>query len=197
MVWGLAAAGFLALAICLIALPLGRVLGVMDIPDGVRHRHKNPTPMTGGLAVMAPSVLAAGFFAITTDFFPLYAGVGALMVPATTVTFFHFSFLGVALFLTGWWGLGFTAISMVGLQNALNMADGKNGLGVGLCVIWVALLMPYAPGHLMPLLAVMLVALAVTAGFNLAGRVFLGDSGTYSISVTIGVLTVYVYNVNF
>ncbi len=49
----------------------------------------------------------------------------------------------------------------------------------------------------MPLLAVMLVAMAVTAGFNLAGRVFLGDSGTYSISVTIGVLTVYVYNVNF
>ena len=207
----------------------------MDIPDGVRHRHKNPTPMTGGLAVMVPSVLAAGFFAVTTDFFPLYAAVGALMVvflavgllddrgrlrptlrlavsglavlalmlviPAATVTFFHFSFLGVALFVTGWWGLGFTAISLVGLQNALNMADGKNGLGAGLCVIWVALLMPYAPGHLMPLLAVMLVALAVTAGVNLAERVFLGDSGTYSISVTISVtisvLTVYVYNVNF
>jgi len=231
MVWGLAASGVFALAICLVAGPLGRVLQVMDIPDGVRHLHKNPTPMTGGLSVMGPTILATGYLAVTTDYSPFYGGVTALMVaalllgltddrahippmlrlglstgsvlalmifvPATTVTFFHFSFLPFAVFLAGWWGLGFTALSMVGLQNALNMADGKNGLGVGLCLIWVALLVPYAPGHLVPLLAVMLVALGVTAAFNLAGRLFLGDSGTYSLSVSIGVLTVYVYNVNF
>ena len=231
MVWGLAASGIFALAICLGAGPLGRALKVMDIPDGVRHLHKNPTPMTGGLSVMGPTVLAAGYLAVTTNFSPFYGGVAALMVaslllgltddrahirpllrlglstgtvlalmifvPATTVTFFHFSFLETAIFLAGFWGIGFTAISMVGLQNALNMADGKNGLGVGLCLVWVALLVPYAPEHLVPLLAVMLVALGVTAAFNLAGRLFLGDSGTYSLSVTIGVLTVYVYNVNF
>ena len=231
MVLGRAASGIFALAICLVAGPLGRALKVMDIPDGVRHLHKNPTPMTGGLSVMGPTVLAAGYLAVTTNFSPFYGGVAALMVaslllgltddrahirpllrlglstgtvlalmifvPATTVTFFHFSFLETAIFLAGFWGIGFTAISMVGLQNALNMADGKNGLGVGLCLVWVALLVPYAPEHLVPLLAVMLVALGVTAAFNLAGRLFLGDSGTYSLSVTIGVLTVYVYNVNF
>ena len=231
MVWGLAASGFLAFAICFAAAPIGRALGIMDIPDGVRHRHKNPTPLSGGLSVMAPAILATGFLAVTTEFIPFYTAVVALMagflglglvddrghisavlrlalsglavlamtfvVPATTVIFFHFSFLGIVLFLTGWWGVGFTVVSVVGLQNALNMADGKNGLGVGLCLIWVALLMLYSPAHLLPMLAVMLVALAVTAAFNLAGRVFLGDSGTYSISVTIGVLTVYVYNVNF
>jgi len=231
MVWGLAASGVFALTICLVAGPLGRILQVMDIPDGVRHPHQNPTPMTGGLSVMGPTILATGYLAVTTDFSPFYGGVTALMaaslllgltddrahifpmlrlglstglvlallifVPATTVTFFHFSFMQVALFLAGWWGIGFTAISMVGLQNALNMADGKNGLGVGLCLIWVALLVPYAPSHLVPLLMVMLVALGVTAVFNLAGRLFLGDSGTYSLSVSIGVLTVYVYNVNF
>ena len=231
MVWGVAASGVLALAICLIAGPLGRALKVMDIPDGNRHLHQNPTPMTGGLSVMIPTILVAGFLAATTDYLPLYAGITGLMVasmglgladdrghirpllrlslstgtvlalliyvPATTVTFFHFSSLEVALFLTGFWGIGFTAISMVGLQNALNMADGKNGLGVGLCLTWVAMLVPYAPDHLVPLLAVMLMALGVTAAFNLAGRLFLGDSGTYSLSVTIGALTVYVYNVNF
>ena len=231
MVWGLAASGVFALAICLIAAPLGRTLGVMDVPDGVRHRHRDPTPMTGGLSVMAPAVLAAAFLAATTEFLPFYAALAALMagflvlgliddrrhlrplvrlslsagavlaflvaVPATTVTFFHFSFFSVALFLAGWWGVGFTVISMVGLQNALNMADGKNGLAVGLCLTWVALLMAYAPGHLMALLGVIFVALGVTAVFNLRGRIFLGDSGTYALSVTIGALTVYVYNVNF
>ena len=231
MVLALAASGVLTLVICLVAGPLGRVLQVMDIPDGVRHLHQNSTPMIGGLSVMVPTILATGVLAVTTDFSPFYAGVAALMafslllgltddrahippmlrlglstgsvlalmifVPATSVTFFHFSFMQVALLLTGFWGLGFTAISMVGLQNALNMADGKNGLAVGLCLIWVALLVPYAPSHLVPLLGVMLVTLGVTAVFNVGGRLFLGDSGTYSLSVSIGVLTVYVYNVNF
>ncbi len=231
MVWGLIASGILALALCLVSAPMGRMLKVMDVPDGDRHRHQNPTPMTGGIAVVAPSVLAAGFLAATTHFAPFYAAVAAAMVvflalglmddrrhmrpflrlsisalgvfavlmavPATTVTFFHFSFSVVALFLAGWWGIGFTVLSTVGLQNALNMADGKNGLAMGLCLIWLVLLMAYAPAHLVPLLAVMIVALAVTGVFNLRGRVFLGDSGTYALSVTIGVLTIYVYNVNF
>ena len=38
------------------------------------------------------------------------------------------------------------------------------------------------------------VCLLVTLIFNLRGKLFLGDSGTYATSLTIGLLTVYTYN---
>ena len=76
MVWGLAAAGFLALAICLIALPLGRVLGVMDIPDGVRHRHKL-MPWRWGLVGYLTLVAAPGIAArMAPDWTILWAASG-------------------------------------------------------------------------------------------------------------------------
>src|SRR3546814_5035214 len=57
---------------------------------------------------------------------------------------------------TGAWGLPFTVLCLVGLQNAVNMADGKNGLVIGLCFIWTSILVIYAPPHLYPLLATLL-----------------------------------------
>ena len=46
-------------------------------------------------------------------------------------------------------------------------------------------------------LLVFAVCLCVALGFNLAGRLFLGDSGTYAISVFVGLLTIYCYKVGF
>jgi UDP-GlcNAc:undecaprenyl-phosphate GlcNAc-1-phosphate transferase len=46
-------------AICLFARPLGGWLGVIDHPDRDRKTHAGPTPMVGGIAVMAPLVLWA------------------------------------------------------------------------------------------------------------------------------------------
>jgi len=120
-----------------------------------------------------------------------------LAVPSIIVTFFHFSFLDAPVFLGGIWAMNFTVLCLVGLQNAINMADGKNGLVIGSSLIWVLLLLAYAPVHLQPVLLVLVVGLAVTLCFNLTGRLFLGDSGSYALSIAIGVLTVYVYQVNF
>lgn len=46
-------------AICLFARPLGEWLGVIDHPDADRKTHLEPTPMVGGIAIMAPLVLWA------------------------------------------------------------------------------------------------------------------------------------------
>ena len=118
-------------------------------------------------------------------------------IPALRISFLKFSFLTNALFLDGWAAPVFTLLCLVGLQNAVNMADGRNGLVIGLSLVWTLILFAYAPAHLYPLLAVLAIALATGFAFNLRGRLFLGDSGTYSLSVGIGLLTIYCYYVNF
>lgn len=44
----------LTVAICIFAWPVGEWLGVIDYPDTERKSHAGPTPMVGGIAVMAP-----------------------------------------------------------------------------------------------------------------------------------------------
>ena len=77
------------------------------------------------------------------------------------------------------------------------MADGKNGIVIGLSLLWVVALVAFGPMHLRPFLVVFAAGLAIALPFNLRGHLFLGDSGTYAISIVVGALTLYVYSVNF
>jgi UDP-GlcNAc:undecaprenyl-phosphate/decaprenyl-phosphate GlcNAc-1-phosphate transferase len=85
----------------------------------------------------------------------------------------------------------FTIICLVGLQNAINMADGMNGLVIGLAAIWTGCLMFYAPDQLQLYLRFMLLGLLILLPFNLRDSLFLGDAGSYSIGATIGLLMIY------
>jgi UDP-GlcNAc:undecaprenyl-phosphate GlcNAc-1-phosphate transferase len=87
----------------------------------------------------------------------------------------------------------FTILCLVGLQNALNMADGMNGLLIGLSIFWTACLFRYAP-ELQFYLALMLLGLIILLLYNLAGALFLGDAGSYAIGGTIGILMIYCYH---
>ncbi len=125
------------------------------------------------------------------------AAVGALTIlPLFAVDFLSFSFygpvvhLGAATFL-------FTVACIVGLINAVNMADGQNGVVIGLSLMWTLFLFAYAPGELHPLLVVLALGLLITLVFNLKGAVFLGDSGTYGISVAVALMATYSYNANY
>jgi UDP-GlcNAc:undecaprenyl-phosphate/decaprenyl-phosphate GlcNAc-1-phosphate transferase len=91
-------------------------------------------------------------------------------------------------------GAAFSVLCLVALQNAVNMADGKNGLVIGLSLIWIAALAVYAPSQLTPILIVLAVGLGITLVFNLRGKLFLGDAGSYALSVVIGALAIYAYN---
>ena len=222
----------LALGLCLAAAPLGRFLGVVDVPDGRRKTHSRETPLVGGIATVLPVLAMAVVLASTTSFAPLYASLAVILalflllglvddrrhirlrplwrlgisvaasiavlvaVPGLELTFLKFSFLTNTIFLGGF-GLAFTVLCLVGLQNAINMADGKNGLVIGLVLIWTVGLLHFAPAHVEPVLIAFALGLAIALPFNLSGRLFLGDSGTYAISILVGVLTLYAYNVNF
>lgn len=120
--------------------------------------------------------------------------VGALYsVPGLQIAFLKFTGFGAALYLDSLWVWVFSLICLVGLQNAVNMADGKNGLVLGMALVWSALLWLHAPEHLRPLLELLFLALAITFAFNLAGRLFLGDGGTYTLGGLIGLLAIYCY----
>ena len=116
--------------------------------------------------------------------------------PEFGLSFLKFGFLNYTFFLEGWSVL-LTILCVVGLQNAVNMADGSNGLVIGMSILWSIALMLYAPTVLLPLLLITLVALVVALVFNWKSRLFLGDSGSYALSVYFGFLAIYTYNHSF
>ena len=154
----------------------------------------------GVLAVAACAFLVIGFIDDRNHLPPVvrlllgaaicYAVVE--VVPEFGITFIYFSFWPEATALSGWTA-AFTVLCLVGLKNAVNMADGRDGLVVGLSLVWVGLMAIHTPDHIEPLLAILAVTLLIVLAFNMAGRLFLGDSGSYAISIIIGLLAIHAY----
>jgi UDP-GlcNAc:undecaprenyl-phosphate GlcNAc-1-phosphate transferase len=116
------------------------------------------------------------------------------MIPDLRLTVLHFSFSDAAFLLPGTVAAGFALVCLLGLQNAVNMADGKNGLVIGMSIVWSAFLMLPAPDELRPILISLLISLTVTGFFNIRGKLFLGDAGSYSLAIILGMLSIYVFN---
>lgn len=215
----------LTLGFCAFAGRVGVRLGVIDHPDANRKRHRRPTPLVGGIALMVPLVLvalheawaapvfahtflglavAAGSFAALGWFddrneapptarLVISVGLGAMIVlmdPALRLTQIEVLSLSVPL---GLFAIPLTVLCLVGLQNAINMADGLNGLVIGLSIFWTICLLIHAPPYLIPFLSFLLLGLFILLPYNLAGRLFLGDAGSYSLAVVIGLLMIVVY----
>lgn len=105
----------------------------------------------------------------------LVFGTAAALDPTFNVRILDFEHPPFAFGLGSWvTAIIFTVICLVGLVNAINMADGKNGLVIGLCIGWLLLLTMRAPPSMLPLILILCVALAVLLAFNLAGKLFLG-----------------------
>lgn len=90
----------------------------------------------------------------------------------------------------------FSALCLVAFTNAVNMADGRNGLVIGLSLIWSLALSAYLPADLQTPVFGVAISLLVAGYFNLRGRLFLGDSGTYSLSALIGLLGLYAHGLS-
>lgn len=125
----------------------------------------------------------------------LALGVVIAVIPDFAVMTLRFSGIAATSVLPMVAGVGFTLLCLVGLLNAINMADGKNGIVIGFGIVWTIVLAFHAPPLLWPLLAGAGGALAVTWGFNLRGKLFLGDGGSYSLSALYGLAAIMAYNV--
>ena len=200
--------GLTVLACCSLAGPVGRLLGVIDYPDGGRKSHARPTPMVGGIALTLPLMLVAAIESTMQlahgDIFRsiLMVGGGFLVLgwyddryhiqPAVrlfvSTALFGAVILahpGLALetldlgFLIplGALAFPFTVLCLVGLQNAINMADGMNGLLTGLSIFWTACLLKYAPAHMDLYLTLMLLTTLATSLIWGVNTLFLLDAG--------------------
>lgn len=159
------------------------------------------TPLYFGLLVLSATFLGMGFLddrghlppGLRLSVATLSCAIVVFAVPELRLTQLDFAF-GSFGPMPEWGGGAFAVLCLVALQNAVNMADGKNGLVIGLSLIWVAALAVYAPVQLTPVLVVLALGLCITLVFNLRSKLFLGDAGSYALSVVIGALTIYTYN---
>jgi len=87
-----------------------------------------------------------------------------------------------------WAYLPLMAVTIVGVVNAVNMADGQNGLVGGMFVVWSACLALVSNGTLALMAAMMCALCMVFLFFNLRGKMFLGDCGSYGVTFVIGLM---------
>jgi UDP-GlcNAc:undecaprenyl-phosphate/decaprenyl-phosphate GlcNAc-1-phosphate transferase len=165
-----------------------------------------PPAWVSTLLVWLASVVAMTLVGIADDRHSLSArdrllvsflvfGSAALVDPHFNVRILNFEFVPLGFGLgAGWLAVIFTSLCCVGLVNAVNMADGKNGLVIGLCIGWLCLLALRAPTGLLPLIGILVAVLIVLMIFNLQGMLFLGDGGAYGVATAIGLIAIMTYN---
>lgn len=87
----------------------------------------------------------------------------------------------------------FTLACIIGFQNAVNMADGRNGLVLGLAIFWTLHLQAHVPNYLLPLLGGVFASIFVVFIANVRGQLFLGDCGSYGIATLFSIIALYLY----
>lgn len=210
-------------AIIFLLSPFATRLGLVDKPGG-RKDHAAPTPVTGGLAIAVGTILpalaltppnvqvvglgvAAIILVITGVLDDIYDLPWPIRVLAQTAAALAIVLIGdvrvaqigpvfgLGPLDLGYLSVPFTIIATVGLINALNMADGIDGLAGSLCVCTLGMLVVaslYAGNaDLAHGLTVIVGAVVAYLAFNLRlpwrkrARIFLGNSGSAYLGLII------------
>ena len=198
-----------------VARPIARRIGLTDTPGG-RKVHAEPVPLVGGISIFFGFCLALLVAGIPLGSLrALIAGSGLLLVVGVLDDFRELSprsrfmaqiiaalvmslwgqvyleefgnLFGLGSLTLGWLALPISVFCVVGVINALNMADGVDGIAssaVLICVAGMGFLQWTAtgtlPAHLLLLEACVAAFWLANAGIVFRGpaRVFLGDGGS-------------------
>jgi UDP-GlcNAc:undecaprenyl-phosphate GlcNAc-1-phosphate transferase len=214
----------LAMVVTMACMPVfGRVAskwGILDKP-GVRKVHEVPIPRVGGLAMIIGVLAAAAIviplesrdwyfiiaavvltvFGAMDDRFDLHYGVklaGQLIAVMIVVVGadiqIHFITLEDRVMLPPWISVPLTVIFLVGVTNAINLADGLDGLAGGTTFLCLgALAMLAHSGGQVTAVALSLAFAGAVLGFlrfnTYPASVFMGDAGSQLLGFAIGVLS--------
>jgi UDP-GlcNAc:undecaprenyl-phosphate GlcNAc-1-phosphate transferase len=210
-----AGAPFLATVFLILLLrPVAVRLGLVDHPSSARKTHADPTPLVGGAAITIGALACAAFLLpMTQDVVALGAASLLMLVVGTFDDRFDINWRirivaqsAAALILYFWGGvrvesigyalgfpghslgvlsLPFTVLATVGITNAVNWADGVDGLAGSLSLSALVMLIAAAiyagNGALVSDLVLMAGCVVAFLAFNLRlpwrprAKVFLGD----------------------
>jgi UDP-GlcNAc:undecaprenyl-phosphate GlcNAc-1-phosphate transferase len=203
---------------------LGRraaLLHVLDVP-GERKVHDRPMPRVGGIAMAigaaaafavwlpldrlslaylsgALIVLAFGIWDDRRDLKPAVKLMGQLLAVSIVVWLggveIHSITLTARIELPPALALPLTYLFLVGVTNAINLADGLDGLAGGTTLLCFAAIAALSVGHDAPFVAtVSCVMIGSLLGFlrynTYPARVFMGDGGSQLLGFTAGVVAV-------
>jgi UDP-GlcNAc:undecaprenyl-phosphate GlcNAc-1-phosphate transferase len=122
-------------------------------------------------------------------FLCVFCGIAATINPGfVTQTLYWASFDSGHI--STWAYCALTGLAVIGLINAVNMADGQDGVVGSMFAVWSTCLMLVTTGSSQHLAALMLGASLVFLAFNLTRRMFLGDCGTYGVTVVFAMLAI-------
>ncbi len=206
-----------------VLMPLARRIDLVDCPGG-RKCHDGPVPLIGGIAMFWGFLFAVLTLDVSlAPLRALFAGSALLVLVGVLDDFHELSsrtrFIGqimAALAMIYWggvrlghlghlvssglftlrpWEAPVTAFATVGVINALNMADGLDGLAGSLALIALGTMaaLALAAGHLAEAQVLLVLASAVAAflclNLRFAGRpralVFMGDAGSMFLGFAI------------
>ncbi len=158
------------------------------------------------LLVVSAAAIGIGLLGMIDDklklswhsrFIALWLIMAALLVsvPALQLTELRWSW-GVTTELGALGGSLFTALCLVGLVIALNMMDGFNGSVLSQCLVWSLIFGTLAATGYASAYAYIAVIVALILGFNLKGKLFLGDGGAYALGILMGCGAILTYSTN-
>ncbi len=200
---------------------MAKRVGLVDYP-GRRKRHRGEIPLIGGPAIFAGLSFGVLLTADTLNSYrPLFAALAVLLIAgvlddlrdltprqkflaqlvagvcmvywAGSTVLSLGDLLGIGNISTDWLAIPFTLIALLGLINAVNMADGADGLAAGLSLIaflflaFCALLIghPVSAQILFTIIAAVLAFWSMNMRFpwQAHAKVFLGDSGSMMLGM--------------
>jgi UDP-GlcNAc:undecaprenyl-phosphate GlcNAc-1-phosphate transferase len=217
---------FATVAFVLLSRPVAQRWGWLDSPGHLKS-HQEPTPLVGGPAIFVGITLAVVFagpklganhllfnmlplllLGLVDDIWelrPFSRLIVQVAVILQMILVHQASFISLGnLFGSGDIALGaltipFTVFAMVGLMNAINLADGMDGLAGGYAAVALGLLALAATTlGANGLLITLLISLGAVLGFlvfNLRhpwrarASIFMGDSGSLILGLVLGAVT--------
>ncbi len=109
------------------------------------------------------------------------------------LNFLRFKFIFDRTYILDYLSIPFTVFCIFMLFNALNYADGKNGIAISIGIYWIVYIFFKTNGVFFTLLEIALV-LTILLAFNLKKKLFLGNSGVSLLSIFISFLIIKTYN---
>ncbi len=209
-------------AICYFAEPIANWLKLFDYPRGRHKNHASPTPLVGGVAILAPLVVflagktilkgpaepfdlaillcggSVGIIGIMDDQSQLSASGRILLLanfaliafvidPHLIIQTVHWASFPAST-MPAWLFLMIASLAITGFVSSINMADGIDGLVPAAFLIWCIGFDVIAHGPVQQLALMLTGPILVVLAFNLRGKLFLGDCGTFGIGFVLALL---------